>query len=520
MNASPDDRFRIGLVLQVLAGSLMFGIGIGGMPLWFDELAGVSVAQRGVGEIFEVLGNTDANMGFYYLILHFWLMAGDSEVWLRVLSLLAAVATIPVTSILARRLFGDGVGLATGFVLAGSMFMVAHAQNARAYSLALLMVTLATLFFVDAMRRPRPVTFFAYGATSTLALYLSPLSGLVLVAHFLSLALLPQARERFRPLAITWVGVLLAVSPLAVLMATAGAAQVDYFERPGLERAFDVAGEMLGMWNGPLVFVWAVLIVAGVLALWGVGSGKAGPTGQEASRDDWRWGRALVVAWAGLPPLLLFAYSQFDPLFAGRYLLASTPALAMIVAVALVSISRRSKPLAAAVVVVMVGVTLLTRIGLETYGEAYRQGWAEGDLKAARLIAGRSLPGDGIVFHPPGQRLTIDMHFEREVPSGADLPDDLAVVADAEELGDLYATQLPRQQLIEQLRRHPRVWLLSWDSPEGEVTTGAGRGVLKSEYRRLLVRDYGQVRVGLYQRQSSPPAGGAASRSGPVEPLR
>ena len=506
MALSPSDRFRLGLLLQVLLGALVFGVGIGGMPLWFDELAGLSVAERSVGEIVAVLGNTDANMGFYYLILHFWLMAGDSEVWLRALSLVLAVATIPVTSILARRLFGDGVGLVAGFVLAGSLFTVAHAQNARAYSLALLMVTLATLFFFQAVQSRRPIAFMAYGACSTLALYLSPLSGLVLIAQVASLLLLPGARTLFRPLALTFCGIVLATLPLALLMVSAGDAQVDYFERPGLDRALDVASEILGMWNWPVVAAWAALLLTGLLSFWGIGSRIRGSPGQEEAGDEWPWRRALVVLWALLPPLLLFAYSQVDPLFAGRYLVASTPALAIIAALGIVSISRRSRPLAALVILLLIGVTVPARVGLETYGDAYRQGWAEGDRAAAELIARRGEPGDGIVFHPPGQRLTIDMHFEREAPDSADLPDDFAVAAGARELDDLYAEELPPQAIVERLRQHPRVWLLSWDTPEGEVKGGVGRRVLRSTYRRVLIRDYGQLRVGLYER----PGRGAA----------
>jgi mannosyltransferase len=384
------------------------------------------------------------------------------------------------------------------------MFMVAHAQNARAYSLALLMVTLATLFFFDAVQSRRPVAFFAYGALSTLALYLSPLSGLVLIAQLVSLLLLPRARTLLRPLAITFGGILLAALPLAALMLSAGGDQVDYLERPGIDRALDVASEMLGMWNVPLVVVWAALILAGLLSLWGIGPRAGNAPGKGEAGDEWAWRRALVVSWALLPPLLLFVYSQLDPLFAGRYLLASAPALAIIAAFAVVSISRRSRPLAALVILLLIGVTLPARIGLETYGDAYRQGWAEGDRTAAQLIVERGKPGDGIVFHPWGQRLTIDMHFTREAPAGADLPDDFAIEQDAQELDDLYAKQLPPQAIVERLRQYPRVWLLSWDTPEGELTTGIGRGVLRSDYRRVLVRDYGQLRVGLYEQVAEP----------------
>lgn len=496
------DWFRLGLILQVAVGALIIGAGIGSAPLWFDELASLSVAERSPGGIFEVLGNTDANMGFYYLILHAWLWAGDSEAWIRTLSAIPAVANIPLTSILARRLFDETTGLVAGFLLAGSMFMVANAQNARAYALALFLITLATLFFVEAVRSRRPVHFFAYGASSALAVYASPLAGLVLVAHLASLPFLPLARALLRPFALTYTLVLIGLAPLVALMAAVGGGQVSFLERPGVSEALDAAAEMLAMGNAPLVAAWVALIAIGLAALWRVGWWSA-----EQQDENLRWRRSLVVGWAALPPVLLFAFSQLDPLFAARYLLTSTPALAIIAAIGAVAIVRHSRALAVAGAGVMICFTLLARFDLESYGDTYRQGWGPGDLSAARLIASRAEAGDGIVYYPWGQRLAIDMHLKREAAPGAVLPDDFAVAAGAEQLGDLYAQQVQPETLISRLKRHPRVWLLRWDSREGGLTRGVGLSVLRSGYSRLLARDYGVLRIELYERKRDLPTG-------------
>lgn len=119
------------------------------------------MAGRSIGGIFDLIATTDANMGFYYLLLHGWLWAGDSATWMRALSAIPALAAIPLTAILARRLFGDMVGLVAGFLMAGSMFVVANVQNARGYSLAMLLIVLAVMCFVAAVIDRRPGAWVA-----------------------------------------------------------------------------------------------------------------------------------------------------------------------------------------------------------------------------------------------------------------------------------------------------------------------------------------------------------------------
>jgi uncharacterized membrane protein len=74
------------------------------------------------------------------------------------------------------------------------MFVVLNERNARGYALALLLITVATLFMVDAVRKRRRKDFVAYGATAVLSVCASPLTGFVLVARAASLPALPQVR--------------------------------------------------------------------------------------------------------------------------------------------------------------------------------------------------------------------------------------------------------------------------------------------------------------------------------------
>src|SRR3954453_22293518 len=196
--------FGLALVGQVLVGAAVATAAIGDASFWLDESASASVASGSVGGIFEVLGHNDANMGLSYLVLHVWMWGGDSEAWIRLFSALCMVATIPVTALLARRLFGDVVGVVAGFVLALTPYPLHYAQQARGYALALLLATMATWLFVEAAQRRRPALFIAYAVASVLAVYANAFSAFVLLAHGLSLSAFPQLERVRRQFTITF----------------------------------------------------------------------------------------------------------------------------------------------------------------------------------------------------------------------------------------------------------------------------------------------------------------------------
>ena len=497
--------FEFGLLAQIVVGALMFGIGIGSAPFWNDEVTSMSIAERSLGEIFGLLENTDANMGSYYVVLKFWTSAASSEPWVRALSAISALAAIPTTALLARRLFGSTTGLVAGFLLAGSMFVVVHAQNARAYALALFLITLATLLFVKAVESGRSTHFFAYGVLSAAAIYASPLSGLVVIAHATTLAFLPQARDQIRPFAVTYGALLIALSPLAGLMRANGTDQLAWISPASWSAARDIALETLGGGNELLAIAFGALILIGLIALcrgW-----------NERQTERWRWGRWLVIGWLIFPPVLLYLISLEQPLFVARFLLTSAPAVAIIAAVGVVALIRRSPAVGTAAIAILVGLALIARIESKPY-EGGIEGWGQSSWEAGRTIAAQSKAGDGVLYVSPWQRLPVGWHLEHEAGADAHLPSDFAIDATAEELDEIYAREVVAEVLVRRLRHQQRVWLVSWDWDFAVQTPVAVAGVpvLESEFRRVRQYDLGLYRVELYERDSRTPANALSTR--------
>ncbi len=481
-----ERRFGAALACQVLVGTLMVAFTIDHEPFWRDEAASVSVASRGVAGILEVLRETDGNMGFYYLLLHLWMLAGTSEAWVRALSAVFALATIPVVALLGRRLFGAGAGVLAGFLAASNMFLIVYAQEARGYALGLFLGTLATWLLVEAVERPCVSLLVGYAAAASLAVYASFFSGLTLVAHVVALAFLPQARRLVRPLAAAYAGIGIATVPLVLFLLATGTEQVSWIPRPGVGTLGRLGLELTG--SAPLLLVDGALVAVAL----------ASAPGAWADRRV-RWRYVLVAGWLALPPLVLLAAALVKPLFVMRYLLGCAPALAILAALGIVTLAGRSTRLAVGVAVVLACLSLVARV---RFG-----GGRNEDLRAAAAMVGReSEPGDALVFAPAFARVGFSWYFRRLAGGPHARPRDVALAGggEPEAVGSLYAREVPGPVLAARLQEHRRVWVVGYpDSdwhPTPEPMAEGGFAALGREYRLVRSRDLDGLQVDLYER--------------------
>ncbi len=114
--------------LTVLSAAIML-VDLGRKPLWRDEAFTGYVAIRSTSTMFAILAKREGNMPLYYVMEHVWSSVGTSPLWLRLPSALAAVATIPVTVLIGRRIFGDQVALTAGLLLTLNGFLVHYGRR-------------------------------------------------------------------------------------------------------------------------------------------------------------------------------------------------------------------------------------------------------------------------------------------------------------------------------------------------------------------------------------------------------
>src|SRR5579862_6322615 len=112
--------------------------------LWIDEGASVTFAALPWRPFVKVLWGYQGNMAFYYSLMHEWIHLGDSEFVVRSLSVLFGILAIPAIYILGARLFDRRTGLIAAVLLSVHSFHIHWSQEARAYSLTVLLLILTT----------------------------------------------------------------------------------------------------------------------------------------------------------------------------------------------------------------------------------------------------------------------------------------------------------------------------------------------------------------------------------------
>lgn len=170
-------------VIVVLATAIRLAT-LGAQSFWLDEGVSYVTAARPLPALLAFVGREDIHPPLYYVLLHGWLAAGESEFWLRLLSAGAGIAAVAVFGFIGRLLIDARAGLAGAFILAVSPLQVWYAQEARMYSLVVLLaLTLVGCLWQALMTTRRPGWWWTGVAVSgALLLYTSTSSVWVLAA--------------------------------------------------------------------------------------------------------------------------------------------------------------------------------------------------------------------------------------------------------------------------------------------------------------------------------------------------
>jgi 4-amino-4-deoxy-L-arabinose transferase-like glycosyltransferase len=203
-----------------LAGGVLRRYHLGQQGLWFDEADLVIRAREPLGNLLGNFVQPGENGPLYTLGLALWMkIFGTSEIAVRLPAAIAGTLAIPAMYGLGRALRGPRLGVIAAALLAVSPYAHWYAQDAKMYSLVVLLTIVATWLLLVAVRRGG-AAWVAYGVIVALALGTHATFVLVLIAHAAILGLLWRMGYGTRPRGATWrwlialIGV--AALPLAV----------------------------------------------------------------------------------------------------------------------------------------------------------------------------------------------------------------------------------------------------------------------------------------------------------------
>jgi Dolichyl-phosphate-mannose-protein mannosyltransferase len=159
-----------------------------GRPWHEDEAVAGLISARPLGDVLHTVLLDRGGAPLHFVLAHFALAVDGSPETLRWLSLVFAVATIPLCYDLARRLAGQFAGLTAAALAATSQLLTIYATFGRMYSLFAFTSALALDLFVRGVDRPTRGTLTAATAAAVLPILVHPFGVFVFGAE-LALAL-------------------------------------------------------------------------------------------------------------------------------------------------------------------------------------------------------------------------------------------------------------------------------------------------------------------------------------------
>ena len=255
--------------LTVLAGALRFAT-LGVQSYHHDEIVTASrILRDGFWHAMDAVGFSESAPPLYYAVAWLWTqLTGTGEFGLRSVSALAGIATVPVAYLLGAELSSRRAGIVAAALVAVNPMLLWYSQEARAYSLFVLLTALSLLYFVRALDRGRRRDSLAWGIASALALGTHYFAAFPIVAEALWL-LRRRGREAGGAFPGVWIiavaGLLLA--PLLVHQASfahaewiSGISLGHRLWETGLTFALGETGDIIARPEHPLLAVVPALI--------------------------------------------------------------------------------------------------------------------------------------------------------------------------------------------------------------------------------------------------------------------
>ena len=166
----------ISFILILAAGLYFYELGT--ESLWVDELLSIDAAKNlNINQL--ITGKYSRPV--YFILLHFWMMLGDSEAWLRGLCLLFSLGSVFLIYELARRLLGTPTATIAALIATVSPLFIHHAQEVRMYAPSTFFTVGGSLLLTYVLEKPTPRLMGLWAGARLLGILTTPLNLLMLL---------------------------------------------------------------------------------------------------------------------------------------------------------------------------------------------------------------------------------------------------------------------------------------------------------------------------------------------------
>lgn len=441
------------VLLLIAAGGIVLRIHLlTTKDFWDDEAASVIFAQLPWRSFLKTIWNYEANMSLYYVLLRAWMRFGDNEASVRFLSVLFGVAVIPGIYFLGKRLFGEKEGIVSAALSAVNMFQIRYSQEARGYSLVMLLSVLSTYCLLKAMDAPRRKGFWiGYVALSALGVYAHIFFFLVVLAQWLSFGRI-RLRIHLKEIVWTTAGFMLLTSPMILFLLTKNQGQIDWLSRPTMKQLLDFAELFTGYGGSVLLAIYGALCLIAVFTAY---KDKRGKTGIPQER----WGVNLVAAWLMFPIISTLLVSFVRPIFSDRFMAISAPALVLLAGRGIVELDRLFPRLRTLFPASLALVALLSLWGIRRYGDGPA---AKGDhwQLVTRYILTNQQAGDAAFFYRASGGRSFAYYAKRETEERGSTPLPVIIFPSHMNIATEFIEDPNKEQVGLASAGHKRIWMI------------------------------------------------------------
>jgi Dolichyl-phosphate-mannose-protein mannosyltransferase len=381
---------------------------LGAKSLDQDEIFSARLALDRLSDSLWVVTHKEANMISYYALLRLWIHLGQSELTIRMLSVLPALATLPAIYLIGSRTFGKQVGTVAALLLAINGFHIEYSQDARAYSLLAFLVTLSSLFFLRCLREGSRRNWTWYIVSSTLAIYTHIFAVLVLIAQWVFVLFLPHRQAPWRRLIPSTAAIGLLALPMELFVIFRAQGQLSWVPKTTARSIYEAFACLAGKpfdfsfagYSAPLLLlVYSIVILLGVLSI-----AKRMPLSMAQSETQYV---AFFMSWLLVPILLLLAISIRHPTFYPRFVIICLPPFILLGSYGILRVRRPWL-----VISVVCLLAALTVPGLLSYYDSPGEDWRG----AARYVLSNEEQGDATVFFPDYFQSRFEYYLQQETP--------------------------------------------------------------------------------------------------------
>ncbi|HEV2593115.1 MAG TPA: glycosyltransferase family 39 protein [Gaiellaceae bacterium] len=327
---------------------------------WIDEGISVGIAHHHWTSIPHVLKH-DGSPPAYYMLLGLWIRAfGDGERATHLLSLIFALACIPLAFAVGRSVFNRTTGIVAATLIAFDPFLTYYAQETRMYTMEAFLSLLVAWAYVQGILRGSRA--WCVGLTLSLAALVYTHNWALFACAGLAITTAVVARDRWKRFAAVAVGVAVLYAPwLPTLWFQVQHTGAPWSTRPGLHNLILAPGAVLSG-DGPFM---AFALVGGT-----------GLAAYVRRRDDSDRRIILTLSYmVAFTVVLAWISSQVTPAWTTRYFAVVLGALVVVAARGLVTAGRLGLIALIAVIFIWTGYS------------------AHNDKENARQLAAQLVPG-------------------------------------------------------------------------------------------------------------------------------